>query len=109
MIESLEVAWSGALEAAGIAPGLSSYQGRSSLYHSPPWPMLVQGEVKGNEPIKKHRHGGRRFGEPPLTEHQRIKVHRLLFEQYSLRKTAVIVGVHVNVVRRYQDALRKSA
>lgn len=51
MIELVPV-WSGALEAAGQAAfSLSSYDGRSSLYHSANWERLdtfERGEVKGH-------------------------------------------------------------
>lgn len=39
------------MERAGTAPGLSSYDGRSSIYHSAPWERLdalEHGEVKGH-------------------------------------------------------------
>jgi len=48
-IEVLEAVWNGALECSGTAPGLSGYQGRSSLYHSPTlerWEALQRGEVE---------------------------------------------------------------
>jgi hypothetical protein len=53
----LVVAWSGELEASGAVPGLSSYQGRSSLYHSANWERPESGEAKELSPGTKKARG----------------------------------------------------
>lgn len=101
IIETLEAVWSGALECAGVAPGLSSYRGRSSLYHSPAWERwegLAYGEVQ--------RHPGRpRVVRPVVTrptayrKHPALTVERaaavlaLLQRGVSYSKTAAAAGV----------------
>lgn len=55
----LEVAWSGAMERNGTAAGLSSYDGRSSIYHSPNWERLdalEHGECMALERVAKRGH-----------------------------------------------------
>src|SRR5690349_2480873 len=53
VVEALETVWSGALEREGKAAGLSTHQGRSSLFHSANWERLDaldHGEVRGHVP-----------------------------------------------------------
>lgn len=63
----LEVAWNGQMERDGDAPGLSVYQGRSSLYHSPGWSQesLEYGEVE------RHPNRGRPLGSKNGANHAR--------------------------------------
>jgi hypothetical protein len=53
-INVLETVWSGTLEREGKAAGLSTFSGRSSLFHSANWERLdtlEHGEVRGRVPM----------------------------------------------------------
>jgi hypothetical protein len=94
--EQLEPVWSGSLERAGTAPGLSGYVGPSSIQHSPAWPAeLKQVDIRGD-----------RAAGPKPTDQQLANVRGLLQRGLSLRRVASLVGVKVGYVRREREALK---
>lgn len=99
----LVVAWSGELEARGDAPGLSSYRGRSSIFHSPSDEEAEQRLGRQIDNLRRRdRHKGIRvapvreraargqFEQPALT---------LLRKGLSYGMTARELGCVVTVVR----------
>jgi hypothetical protein len=56
-VTDLVPVWSAEMERSGAAPGLSSYQGRSSIFHSPNWERLDVGEAKELPPGVKRARG----------------------------------------------------
>jgi hypothetical protein len=100
----LEVYWSGSLEAQGKAPGLSSYQGRSSIYHSANWErldMLEHGEAKARSvnghPKRSEDGQWRRKACDPETAAEAL---RLLKSGISYNQISVRLNVSVSVPRR---------
>jgi hypothetical protein len=59
-MDILEPVWNGALERSGLVAGLSSYDGKSSLFHSPAYTPdtpdeVMPGRVRGRNEDRKRR------------------------------------------------------
>jgi hypothetical protein len=54
-IDALEPAWSGEMERAGIAPSLSGYIGRSSIYNCPGAPAVRGPDVYAKPKIERQK------------------------------------------------------
>jgi hypothetical protein len=102
----LEPFWSGSRERAGLAPGLSAYQGRSSVYHSASWAQveaLEWGECKE----KRGKDGERTRGPDRGARSPRIqsgeldaKIEPLLRAGKSYNAISIELGCSVTPIRR---------
>lgn len=103
---SLVPAWNGALERSGEVPGLSTYKGRSSIYHSVNWEQSEEYERRKelrNDPnhvptVRKLSAWGRAVRAINRSNDAQI-LQRLKFG-YSYNDISREMGVSVSVIRR---------
>jgi hypothetical protein len=108
IIETLEPVWNGSLEARGLAPGLSSYYGRSSLHHSVSWATVEAREAdeSGRAIAVSAEAPARPSWAPPkpaaapLTKEREGAVALLLRKGVSYRKLVKDFGISLSQARR---------
>lgn len=101
-MDELVPAWSGSLERARLAPGLSSYLGRSSLHHSASWEAaegLERGECGCARPSDRPAYLPT-VKAPKLTPERERAVAVLLRHGVSYRKLVRDFGVTMAQARR---------
>lgn len=110
-VETLEVAWSGAMEARTEAPGLSSYIGRSSLHHSASWAQAEARELEADgyaqsvaEPERPAWAGVKPVA-PKLSVEREGAVALLLRKGVSYRRLFKDFGVSVSQARRIAKSI----
>jgi hypothetical protein len=104
----LVVAWSGSLERAGLADGLSGFQGKSSLRCWATTESLAFGDCERVMLRKKKRRKmapRTRPNAPRLTVETQDVIAGLLRKGVSYRKVMAAAGVRLDQVRRIAKAI----